>query len=366
MNLNVQLGDLLDLLESSASNKERSLSLKRITSLEKAGPHDLAIVLDRGDASVFGPVEIKAIEQSKAALILAEKPIVPGKNYLLVKDSLRAFGAIVDHFSHASHDASANISEHAVIDKSAVVDSTAVVEAGAVIARGAVIGKSSIIKAGAYVGAKAVIGESVLLHPGARVLDRCHVGNYSIIHAGAVIGSDGFGYQVVQTGLRKIPQVGIVYLGKHVEVGANCSIDRASFEQTVLEDHVKLDNNVHIAHNVVVGAGTAILAQTGIAGGANIGRACQIGGQVAIKDKVVIGNQVKIVSKTAVMNDLKDGEVVCGIPAQPFGKWKRITVVNSRLPELVQSIRDIQKMAKKLSQKPSFFSRLARVLGLSK
>ena len=363
MNLDVQLGTLLDLLETSASNKDRSFSLQRITSLEKAGPHDLAVVLDRGDASVFDEVGLKAIEQSKAGLILSEKPIVPGKNYLLVQDSLKAFGAIVTHFTSVG---TTEVSPHAVVSKKATVDSTAVIEATAVIADGASIGKGSVIKAGAYVGAQAVIGDYVLLHPGAKVLERCHVGDYSVINAGAVIGSEGFGFQVARTGLRKIPQVGIVFIGKHVEVGANCSIDRASFEQTILEDHVKLDNNVHIAHNVVIGAGTAILAQTGIAGGAKVGRACQIGGQVAIKDKVVVGNQVKIVSKTAVMSDLKDGEVVCGIPAQPFGKWKRMVVVSSRLPELAKAVKRMQTIAEKFSQKPSFFTKLAKAFGLSK
>ena len=150
------------------------------------------------------------------------------------------------------------------------------------------------------------------------------------------IGSDGFGYKVTKAGMQKIPHTGVVTVGRGVEIGANCSIDRALFDATVIGDGVKIDNNVHVAHNVIIGSGSAILAQTGIAGSAVIGMGCQIGGQVAIKNNVRIGNFAKVVSKSGVLNDIKDGETVAGIPAIPFGQWKRFVVASQKLPEMIK------------------------------
>ena len=148
---------------------------------------------------------------------------------------------------------------------------------------------------------------------------------------------------MTKQGLQKIPQIGIVSIGMWVEIGANCTIDRASFDKTIIGNGVKLDNSVHIAHNVIVGDGTAILAQTGIAGSTKIGIGCQIGGQVAIKNDIVIGNGVKIVSKSAVAHSLKNGETVSGFPAVPFMQWKRSQALINRLPEFAKMAYEIKE-----------------------
>lgn len=313
-----------------------SFVVNALTSLQAAGPQDLAIILDRGEASVFDPVSLEAINKSAAGVLLAQAPVVDGRKYIIVTDVLVAFTKLAN-FLEAYQDKQI---------APAMIDQTACVHASAVVEAGAVIGAQTVIGAHAFVGRQAIIGNNVKLYPGVKVLDRCIVGDNSIIHAGAVIGSDGFGYQVGKRGMAKIPQIGIVRIGNSVEIGANCMIDRASFDQTVIGDGVKMDNGIHIAHNVTIGASTAILAQTGIAGSAQIGIGCQIGGQVAIKDHIKIGNGVKIVSKSAVMNDLKDGETVAGAPAIPFNQWKRITVSMHKLPEII-------KMASKLGVTPA-------------
>ena len=247
------------------------------------------------------------------------------------------------------------LKENYFIASDAQVDSSVIIGAGAVIQSGAVIGAGTVIGAQSFIGRHAQIGKSVLIHPGVSILDRCMVGDGSIIHTGAVIGSDGFGYRISKQGLRKIPQIGIVSIGRMVEIGASVMIDRAAFDATVIEDAVKLDNGVHVAHNVIIGAGTAILAQTGIAGSVTIGRGCQIGGQVAIKDHLTIGAGAKIVSKSAVMRNLEPGEVVCGIPAIPFFEWKRISVALTKLPELLKKAVSLQTMVEAHQKKSSWW-----------
>lgn len=310
--------------------------IQNLTSLEAATASDLVVMYDRGDASVFSPASLDCLKQSKALIVLAAAPLVEGKEYLLVTDPLKALTRIAD--------AAAKMRDEKTAD--AEVSPDACVHESAVIERGAIINPGAVISALAYVGKRVKIGAGVRLHPTARVLDDCVVGDGSIIHAGAVIGSDGYGYCVTKSGLIKVPQVGNVVIGRQVEIGANTTIDRASFDSTIIHDLVKIDNLVHIAHNVVVGAGTAIIAQTGIAGSVVIGRGCQIGGQVAIKDHITIGDGAKIVSKSAVMKNVAPGEVVCGIPAIPFNEWKRGVVVLAKLPELYKKFTDFEKRSR--------------------
>lgn len=315
-----------------ACTADDGLVLTAISSLEKAQATELAFVLDRGDAGVFDAIAAQVIAGTRAGVVLTSQQI-PNKPCLVVRDPLAAYAALV------------NLAQRQAVTTAPRVAPEARVHPSAVIEAGVVIGVSAVIHAQVYVGKRCVIGNRVILYPGVRVLDDCIVGDDSIIHANTVIGSDGFGYQVSKTGMRKIPHIGIVQIGKHVEIGANCSLDRAMLDATIIGDGCKLDNAVHIAHNVRIGQSTAILAQTGIAGSVVIGAGCMIGGQVAIKDHVTIGNGVKIVSKSAVMNDIADGQTVCGIPAIPFNQWKRIAVCLQKLPEWAKLVARAEKPA---------------------
>lgn len=342
---NFTLEQIISLIGGKRELENNSLScIKGIASLEKATSHDIAFIFDRGDASVFLPLTLEKIHQSNAGLFVATKAVIPGKNYLIVDDALAAFNNLVTHIRHQEtieHQALEFIQpDNVFIGKNTVIESSAI------------IGNNTSIGALCYVGKQCKIGANVILHPGVIVLDRCSIGDYSIIHAGTVIGSDGFGYEVNTAGLRKIPQIGVVKIGKHVEIGANCSIDRATFDATIISDGVKIDNNVHIAHNVIIGYSSVILAQTAVAGSARIGNGCQIGGHVAIKDNVIIGDGVKIVSKSGVLSNVTSSQTVAGIPAMPFNEWKRLTVIFKKLPSMIQQFQQLSRPSS------SWFSRL--------
>ena len=336
---------------------ERRL-IKNITSLEKATQDDLAFLLDRGDESVFAAVSLDKVKTSNAGLIIAKSKVVEGKNYLLVNDPLQAFWALVNFVEKQDQsDSDLNINSTVVVSKTAKLKDNVKIQANSVIQDDAQIGENSVIGANVFIGKKVVIGSNVKIYAGAIILDGCKIGNDCIIHSNVVIGSDGFSYSVTKFGLQKIPQIGIVEIGNNVEIGACCTIDRASFEKTIIGDGVKLDNHVHIAHNVKIGPHTVIIAQTGIAGEAQIGAACQIGGQVAIRDHIKIGNKVKIVSKSGIMKDLPDGAIVAGIPAVPFTQWKRMSVMINKLPELLKEFTQLKSLASHIKTKKGFFGR---------
>lgn len=357
MNVNLTVGQLKELVKGESSLGHNFL-IQNFTSLEKARPEDLAVYLEQNEDSVFDSPSLNSIKESSAGLILAVKPWVGGKNYLLVEDPLLAFQKIVQavQFGIAGKNnisdvhSKACVSEKARLGKSVMVASCAVVEDGAEVGDGTFIGSQ------VFIGKNCKIGLNVVLYPGVKILDRCIIGDHTIVHSGAVIGSDGYGYRIRKDGIWKVPQLGIVRVGKHVEIGANTCIDRAAFDETVIGDGVKLDNFVHIAHNVKIGPHTAIIAQTGIAGSTTIGMGCQIGGQVAIKNDIKIGDGVKVVSKSAVMKSLKDGEVVAGIPSMPFALWKRLSVSLTKLPDIIKLAKSIENKKAKRSFWRKLFS----------
>jgi len=328
--INLTIRELCKMVEGACS-LDPSFLVKKISSLESAQEHDVAVLFDPEQSSVFAPVSLEKIKACKAGVILASKPVVTDKPYIIVKDPLRAL-AKIEQFIDTKKSVSSGIRPPAVgfnpksdlIRASAVIGEFSVIEddvtvgAQTVIEDDAKIGRGAKIGAQVFIGKGARIGCNTIIHPGAKILARCLVGDDSIIHSGVVIGSDGFGYRVMKAGLKKIPHIGIVRIGHGVEIGANSTIDRSEFEETVIGDGTKIDNSVHVAHNVKIGPHCALLAHTAIAGSVVIGTGCQIGGQVAIKDHLKIGNGVKIVSKSAVMRDVSDGATVCGIPSMPI------------------------------------------------
>ena len=340
--INLTIRELCGMVEGVTSLNHSTL-VKNIASIELAQKNDVAVLFDPEELSVFSPLSLEKVKSSTAGVIIASKKIVPDKNYIIVKDPVLALEKIARFIETRKEKNISKIHETAVIGEFAVVEDEVTVGPYTVICDDAKIGFGARIGGQVYIGKGATVGCNAFIHPGAKILDRCIIGDNSIIHSGAVIGSDGFGYRVMRAGLRKVPHVGIVRIGKHVEIGANTTIDRSEFGETVVCDGVKIDNCVHIAHNVKIGPGSAILAHTGIAGSVEIGIGCQIGGQVAIRDHLKIGDGAKIVSKSAVMRNVGPKEVVCGIPSMPFAQWKRVVVVLAKLPDYVKAFKKKKK-----------------------
>jgi UDP-3-O-[3-hydroxymyristoyl] glucosamine N-acyltransferase len=212
----------------------------------------------------------------------------------------------------------------------AVVAPDAVIEHGAIIASGASIGPGCRIGANAVVGPGVEIGRDCSI--GANVvLGYCIIGDNVVIHPGTVIGQAGFGFAAGPRGATRIPQLGRVLIRDHVELGANCTVDRGAFDDTIIGVGTKTDNMVHIGHSVVLGANCIVVAQSGIAGSTTIGDGVIIGGQVAISDHLTIGAGARIASKSGVMRDVGPGETVMGYPAKPVKKFWREVATLARL-----------------------------------
>ncbi|MFA5307186.1 MAG: hypothetical protein WC365_07100, partial [Candidatus Babeliales bacterium] len=96
MELNLQLSQLLSALSKvSFCNGDGAFVIRRLSSLQSAGPQDIALVLDRGDASVFDPVSDEAVKKSQAGVLIVARPLTSDRIHIVVSDTLTAFNEIV-------------------------------------------------------------------------------------------------------------------------------------------------------------------------------------------------------------------------------------------------------------------------------
>ena len=230
----------------------------------------------------------------------------------------------------------------AIVDSAAQLGERVSIQPHAVIEAGATIGDDTVIGAGAYIGHETVIGSACLIYPRVTIRERSRIGSRVIIHSGAVIGADGFGFEVVDGRQKKLQQLGFVQIDDDVEIGANTTIDRARFGRTWIQEGVKIDNLVQIAHNVVIGKNSIIVAQTGISGSTRVGERVTMAGQVGIVGHVEIGDGTVIAAQSGVSKDLRGG-VWFGYPAVPLAEAKQQIAWIHRLGKLFARVKEIEK-----------------------
>ena len=161
------------------------------------------------------------------------------------------------------------------------------------------------------------------------------------VHAGSVLGGDGFGYRQVDGRHVKIPHSGRLEVENDVEVGSNCTIDRATFETTRIGEGTKIDNLVMIGHNNQIGRHNLLCGQVGIAGSCKTGDYVVMAGQAGIKDKTQIGDRVIVGAQAGVHRNIPDGQNVLGSPAIPVREQRRIFQMIARLPEMHRQLREL-------------------------
>ncbi|HKS17028.1 MAG TPA: UDP-3-O-(3-hydroxymyristoyl)glucosamine N-acyltransferase [Planctomycetota bacterium] len=194
--------------------------------LEDAGPDEITFLANPKYAS-------KVARTRAGAIVISEKVAPPSIPAIVVKDPNVAFIAIAQQFAEPVPGPK-GLHKSAVIAPSATLGKNVAVGPNSVIEAGASIGSGTVIHGLVYVGAEVKIGRDCVLYPGVAVRERCILGDRVILHCGTVIGSDGFGFATVGGVHHKIPQNGIVVIEDDVELGANCTVDRARVDRTVI------------------------------------------------------------------------------------------------------------------------------------
>lgn len=195
------------------------------------------------------------------------------------------------------------------------------------------IGSNTTIMAGVFIGDNVTIGDNTIIYPNVTVYRDCNIGHNTIIHAGTVIGSDGFGFANTKDGKYiKIYQNGNVEIGDDVEIGANCTIDRAAFKSTIIEDGVRIDNLVHIAHNCKVGRGSILVTQVGLSGSTILNEYVVMGGQSATTGHLEIAPFTTISARGGVTKSINEPKKQWGgFPIMEHRTWLRLQGKISKL-----------------------------------
>ncbi len=298
---------------------------------------------------------ISFLNTSKASAYIVDKnfdcPSYPDKNFIQVE---HVYGAIAQLLAiyNKNNQPSIGIAKSAIIAASAKIGKNVSIGENVVIADNAVIEDNVSILANSFVGASANIGTDSIIYSGVQIYHKCIIGKKCIIHANAVIGSDGFGFAPQKDGsYAKIPQVGITHIEDDVEIGAGCTIDRATMGETILRKGVKLDNLVHIAHNVDIGENTVIAAQVGIAGSTKIGKNCMIGGQSGIVGHLNIADETVFQAKSGMTKSVKEkGTKWYGYPAIEYSNYLRSFAIFKNLQKYVLRIKSLEEKIKNIER----------------
>ena len=197
----------------------------------------------------------------------------------------------------------------------------------AVISNRSQIGNDVSIGANVVIGPDCIIGNHVIIKANCSIVQDVVIGEYSVIHNGSVLGSDGFGYAPSKDGYIKIEQLGKLVIGRDVEIGASCTIDRGALDNTEIHNGVKLDNQIQIAHNVVLGENSAIAASCAIAGSTIIGKNFQMGGLSGVLGHLSVCDDVTVGAHTLITKSInKSGNYIGIMPAQNQKDWAKSSI----------------------------------------
>lgn len=225
------------------------------------------------------------------------------------------------------------------VHPTAVLGQDCRIASGATVGARSVLGRGCVVHPGCHIGEDCVLGEGCELFPGAVLYRRTILGNRVAVHANSVVGSDGYGYVLVEGRHAKIPQVGWVELGDDVEIGACVTIDRGVLGPTRIGVGTKIDNQVQVGHNVQVGSHCLLVSQTGISGSTKLGDHVTLAGKVGVVGHIEIGSRSVVGGNSVVAKSLPEGSFVTGFPARPHREWTETQAALNRLPRFMRQMR---------------------------
>lgn len=190
------------------------------------------------------------------------------------------------------------------ISPSAVISPLSVVEGHVEI------GDGVIVEPFCMIGPEVRIGRGTIIRSGVRVFPRVVIGDESVVGVNTVVGHEGYGFVRDEDGNKtRMPHLGGVLVGSHVELGPLSSVQSGTITPTVIEDYAKIGDCVAIGHNVRVGRSVSVTAGVLIAGHAVIETEAWVGINSSIREGCRVGAHALVGMDASVQRDISDNAV---------------------------------------------------------
>jgi UDP-3-O-[3-hydroxymyristoyl] glucosamine N-acyltransferase len=317
-----------------------------VAGMEHAGPTELTFLAN--------PKHAPKVKHTKAAAVLVSEPLrdLPIASLLSANPYLD-FARALALFYQAPRP-QPGIHPSAVIAASATVGKGASIGACAVIDEDVTIGRRAIIHPHVVIYTGVTIGDDFYAHSHAVVREYCRIGDRVTLGNGVVVGGDGFGFAKTKEGTHfKIAQSGVTVIEDDVEIQSLSSVDRATVGETRVKRGARIDSLVQIGHASVVGEDNIVCAQTGLAGSSVLGKNVLLAGQVGVSGHLTIHDNATVYAQSGVGGDVESGAVVSGSPAFEAHEWLRAAAAFSKLPELLKTVRQLERRLQKLEESAS-------------
>ncbi|MBL8233525.1 MAG: UDP-3-O-(3-hydroxymyristoyl)glucosamine N-acyltransferase [Bryobacterales bacterium] len=323
-----------------------AVEISAVAGIEQAGPEQLTFLSN--------PKYAPKARKTKAGAILVQDAIAGLEIASLISPNpYHDFARALELFYQPPRPP-AGIHPTAAISPTATIGPGASIAAYAVIGDHVTIGANAVIHPHVVIYTGVTIGDDFTAHSNSVVREYCRIGHRVTLQNGVIIGGDGFGFAKTKQGTHyKIVQSGITVIEDDVEIQTNTSVDRASIGETRVKRGARIDSLVQIGHGCVVGEDNIICAQVGLAGSTILEKNVLLAGQVGVSGHLTIHDNVVVYAQSGVGGDIAPGSVISGSPAFEARQWLRAITAYPKLPELLKSVRELERKVEQLEQASS-------------
>ena len=337
------LGQLADLLNCEIAGNS-NVQIVGVSPLDKAGPGEITFLTNPKYAAKARTTRASAIIAVSEVKDSPAATLISGNPYYTFSRALALF--------YQPPKPIPGIHPTAILAARARVGENCSIGPYAVIGDDTVIGADAIIYPHAVIYDGCTIGDDFTAHSHVSVREYTRIGNRVTLHNGVVVGGDGFGFARGDDGRQyKIVQSGITIIEDDVEIQTLSSVDRATLGETRVKRGAKIDSLCQIGHACVVGEDNIICGQTGLAGSTILEENVILAGQTGSAGHLTVHKNAIAWAQSGLNRDVPEGAIVSGSPALPSGDWLRASAIQQRLPEMLRTIRALERRVADLEDK---------------
>jgi UDP-3-O-[3-hydroxymyristoyl] glucosamine N-acyltransferase len=320
------------------------LEITGVCGMEQAGPQQITFLAN--------PKYAHKVKDTRAGAILVSQPLPLPIASVVSSNPYLDFARALALFYQPPRPAP-GIHHLAYIDPTAEIGDNASIGPFASVGPHVRIGNNAVLHPHVVIYEGAEIGDDFYAHSHAAVREYCRIGNRVILQNSVVIGGDGYGFAKRSDGTHyKIVQSGMTVIEDDVEIQSLTSIDRATMGETRVKRGAKIDSLVQVGHACVVGEDNIICAQTGLAGSSVLGKSVLLAGQVGVSGHLTIHDNAVVYAQSGIGGDVPTGACISGSPAFDSKEWLRAITAFQKLPELLKTMRQLEKRVRELESTP--------------